>query len=216
MHNYTLMMMADLWKCPSMGGDELLDSRYVSSVPGKLRSNIDYTDRVVSWKPTGKFVVLDTGLAGDFVQIQDMYAVFNNEYDHLRDRYRREKKPVRALDRPMLVYIPVLLVLYYTLHCIQKIISVCQDAEWEPRHGPRLTDDEVNYLKMQPIVEEIQCATLNGVPFRTTLSQAKKQTKINDSVICNWYSDLDGRKRKSYGEITRLVVQSMFPGMCSY
>ena len=112
-----------------MGGDDLLPSRYISSIPGKSGSKIDYVDRQVSWKTTGTMGVLSTVPCGDFVQIQDQYGVASGDYDALRDRYHRENGRVRTPQKPILVCVVPKLNYFYLITfvlVICMIIFICR------------------------------------------------------------------------------------------
>ena len=111
-----MMVSSEIWRCSSRGGDALLPSRYVSSLTGKQGSYIDYADRkITSWKPTRRILRLDTSVGGDFVQIQDNYAIHYRDYDIMRDRFRAGM--VHADKQPMLVDMLLLCCTPFYIYC---------------------------------------------------------------------------------------------------
>ena len=67
---------------------------------------------------------------------------------------------------------------------------------------------------MQPYAQEINCAKLNGFPFKTAPYQLSKGKKSDDSKVKTWYNDHDGRRGVVvFEEIQRMIVHAMYPGV---
>jgi hypothetical protein len=175
-NHYTKIFNANLWRCPSQGGD-------VDSVPG-FRSTvmgakeIDYTDRV--WKV--RSAETDTMLDEDtYNQLQDLWAIENRTYDRMRDRYRTSVHDRRAQLPP----------------------------DWDG--GRRaLTEEEKTFLTMTPAIKLVDRIEYNGLAFRTTASQNRRQ--IDDATIKIWYNEDNGTRTPAFATIQRMFLHSMTAG----
>ena len=101
--------------------------------------------------------VLDSSRYGLFVQVQDQWAVANEVYDRLRDRYRAHLSNRRVGSGPR-------------DHRGSDTLPMF-DPDWRPTRG-ELTTEEVDMLKMEPVCLDYDSVEVNDkVRFCTDKSQ---------------------------------------------
>lgn len=191
-NHYDMLSSANAWQCPSQAGMDWVGHPHRSTVYGRLRppgsAYGDFTYKLAS-KPTPG--VLETKNGGSFVQVQDIWAVDDKDYDQLRDRYRRDRRQ-HARNRNQ-----------------HWLTSPMLDPEWRPRTGPSLNQAELDFMLMTPAVQFYRHVCTG--PGDKVRFAAKKGGVHDDSIVKTWYLD-NGEEHVAYGQIQRVFTHSIYPG----
>ena len=187
-----MLCSANAWQCPSRGGLDWVVNPHRSTLFGRLRPpGFTYGDFIYTLSAKATRGSLGTKNGGSFVQVQDLWAIANKDYDKLRDRYRRDRRQhARARN----------------LHWLTAPMF---DPLWVPRTGPALSTEESKFLQMRPEVEFYRHVCTG--PSGKVRFQPYRGGVHDDSIIKTWYLE-DGQQHVAYGQILKIFTHSMFPG----
>ena len=189
-NHYSLLVSGDRWRCEADQSTPAPTAVYSNSLAGVKQVDYDVSDIEICGKQTQQ--CLDPLL---YAQIQDMWCVRFKVYDKLRDRYRTEHRRRAGRARGG----------------FRDSQTVQISSGWSPRGGRPLTTTEEQWLQMTPTITTFSKAMIKGkYQFRTMKSE--RFNKTSNSIVKEWYSEVEGGVTKGYGMIKDMFLHQAYPG----